>query len=92
MNGKRALYTIVLLIRSYTIKKCPTQFLNRRYLTMTNISYHGEVVGSLLRPPYLLGARRQLEAGQLSPADFKAIEDRAVLELVVNVAKEVWGD
>jgi 5-methyltetrahydropteroyltriglutamate--homocysteine methyltransferase len=45
---------------------------------MTNVPYHCEVVGSLLRPAYLLEARQQWETGQLSPADFKAIEDRAV--------------
>jgi 5-methyltetrahydropteroyltriglutamate--homocysteine methyltransferase len=37
-----------------------------------------DVVGSLLRPPFLLGAREQLERGELSPAAFKRIEDRAV--------------
>ncbi|HZR40622.1 MAG TPA: cobalamin-independent methionine synthase II family protein [Ktedonobacteraceae bacterium] len=49
---------------------------------MTNVTYHSEVVGSLLRPPYLLEARRQFEAGQLSAPDFKAIEDRAVNEAI----------
>ena len=37
-----------------------------------------DVVGSLLRPPFLLAAREQLERGELSPAAFKRIEDRAV--------------
>ena len=37
-----------------------------------------EVVGSLLRPEYLVDARRRLEAGELDPVSFKAIEDRAV--------------
>jgi 5-methyltetrahydropteroyltriglutamate--homocysteine methyltransferase len=37
-----------------------------------------EVVGSLLRPPELVRARKALEDGGLSPADFKRIEDRAV--------------
>jgi 5-methyltetrahydropteroyltriglutamate--homocysteine methyltransferase len=46
------------------------------------VTYRSEVVGSLLRPPYLAEARGQLEAGQLSPADFKAIEDRAVREAI----------
>jgi 5-methyltetrahydropteroyltriglutamate--homocysteine methyltransferase len=41
-----------------------------------------EVVGSLLRPEYLAAARKQLEAGDLEPAGFKAIEDRAVDEAV----------
>jgi 5-methyltetrahydropteroyltriglutamate--homocysteine methyltransferase len=39
-----------------------------------------DVVGSLLRPPVLLEARRQLEAGKLSRAAFKEVEDRAVDE------------
>jgi 5-methyltetrahydropteroyltriglutamate--homocysteine methyltransferase len=37
-----------------------------------------DVVGSLLRPPELLRARDDYAAGRLSPAEFKAIEDRAV--------------
>jgi 5-methyltetrahydropteroyltriglutamate--homocysteine methyltransferase len=46
------------------------------------VAYRSEVVGSLLRPPYLVEARRQLEAGQLAPSEFKALEDRAVLEAI----------
>src|SRR5215831_10569395 len=46
------------------------------------MTYHSEVIGSLLRPGYLLEARKQLESGQLSPADFKVIEDRAVNEAI----------
>jgi len=37
-----------------------------------------EVVGSLLRPEYLVSARQQLEKGELDPAGFKKVEDRAV--------------
>jgi 5-methyltetrahydropteroyltriglutamate--homocysteine methyltransferase len=44
--------------------------------------YHSEVIGSLLRPPYLHTARQQFEAGQISAAEFKAIEDRAVNEAI----------
>jgi len=44
------------------------------------MTYHSEVVGSLLRPTYLAEARRAYEAGQLSAAAFKATEDRAVDE------------
>lgn len=44
--------------------------------------YHSEVVGSLLRPTYLVEARKQLEAGQLSPSEFKVVEDRAVRECI----------
>lgn len=46
------------------------------------MTYHSEVVGSLLRPTYLTEARQQFEAGQLSAADFKKIEDRAVDEAI----------
>ena len=46
------------------------------------MSYHSEVVGSLLRPTYLAEARQQLESGALSPAAFKSIEDRAASEAI----------
>jgi 5-methyltetrahydropteroyltriglutamate--homocysteine methyltransferase len=39
-----------------------------------------DVVGSLLRPPELLEAKRKLEAGEILPAEFKHVEDRAVDE------------
>ena len=41
-----------------------------------------EVIGSLLRPDYLLEARAGHERGTLRPAEFKRIEDRAVDEAV----------
>ena len=44
--------------------------------------YRSDVVGSLLRPDYLVEARRQLEAGHLAAAEFKRIEDRAVDDAV----------
>ena len=44
--------------------------------------YHSDVVGSMLRPPYLIEARGQLEAGRISPAEFKRTEDRAVDEVI----------
>ncbi len=46
------------------------------------ITAHTDVVGSLLRPPWLLEARKDLSDGALSRAAFKAIEDRAVDEAV----------
>lgn len=46
------------------------------------MTYHSEVVGSLLRPPYLAQARKQHENGQISAAEFKAVEDRAVNESI----------
>jgi 5-methyltetrahydropteroyltriglutamate--homocysteine methyltransferase len=44
--------------------------------------YRSDVVGSLLRPAYLKQAREQFAAGNLSDADFKRIEDRAIDEAV----------
>jgi 5-methyltetrahydropteroyltriglutamate--homocysteine methyltransferase len=41
-----------------------------------------EHVGSLLRPPYLRRAREASAAGQITPAELKAAEDRAVRETV----------
>src|SRR6267378_2529873 len=42
------------------------------------ITLHADVVGSLLRPPDLLAAQKQLAAGAISHAQSKEIEDRAV--------------
>jgi methionine synthase II (cobalamin-independent) len=44
--------------------------------------FRSEGIGSLLRPSYLVQARRQVEAGELTPIEFKRIEDRAVGEAV----------
>jgi 5-methyltetrahydropteroyltriglutamate--homocysteine methyltransferase len=46
------------------------------------ITAHADHVGSLLRPPELLEARRRHQAGDLDPPAFKAIEDRAVLDVL----------
>ncbi len=44
--------------------------------------FRAEVVGSMLRPTYLARARAELQAGELTPADFKRIEDRAVDQVI----------
>ncbi|MDP7619960.1 MAG: hypothetical protein QF652_06940 [Dehalococcoidia bacterium] len=49
---------------------------------MSEPAIHADVVGSLLRPDWLLAARQKHEAGDLSSADFKAAEDRAVDEAI----------
>ncbi len=46
------------------------------------MTYRAEVVGSLLRPTYLVEAREQLAAGKLNAAEFKALEDRAVNDAI----------
>lgn len=47
---------------------------------MNNV--HAEVIGSLLRPQYLLDARERYERGRLPAAGFKEVEDRAVDEAI----------
>ena len=46
------------------------------------VTAHADHVGSLLRPPELLDARRAYAAGDLDHAAFKAVEDRAVLDAI----------
>ena len=45
-------------------------------------TWRSDVVGSLLRPDYLRDARERLANGDLAPAEFKRIEDRAVDEAI----------
>ena len=44
--------------------------------------WRNDVVGSLLRPPYLQSANEARERGDITPVAFKQIEDRAVDEAV----------
>jgi 5-methyltetrahydropteroyltriglutamate--homocysteine methyltransferase len=44
--------------------------------------YRAEVIGSLLRPAYLWDARRSLRSKEITTAQFKKIEDRAVNEMI----------
>ena len=46
------------------------------------MTIRADVVGSLLRPPYLVKAREAFEAGRTGPAEFKRVEDRAVDEAI----------
>jgi 5-methyltetrahydropteroyltriglutamate--homocysteine methyltransferase len=45
---------------------------------MPEVRAHADIVGSLLRPPDLLEARERAARGELSPAEFKRVEDGAV--------------
>jgi 5-methyltetrahydropteroyltriglutamate--homocysteine methyltransferase len=46
------------------------------------VTIRSDVVGSLLRPPYLVQAREALDAGRIGLREFKKTEDRAVDEAV----------
>jgi len=52
--------------------------------TLGGVAVHARVehVGSLLRPQFLRDARDAFARGELTPAEFKAAEDRAVREVV----------
>ncbi len=59
------------------------------------ITAHADVIGSLLRPPELLNAQKQLAAGNITAAEFKLIEDRAVddaITLQESVGLEIVTD
>lgn len=44
--------------------------------------FRADHVGSFLRPAYLLEARAQKARGEISPAQLRAVEDRAITEIV----------
>lgn len=44
--------------------------------------FRADVVGSLLRPKYLLAAQKLIKEGKISPLEFIILEDRAVKEAV----------
>src|SRR5260370_33659487 len=44
--------------------------------------YRAEAIGSLLRPAYLRDARKSLRSKEITTAQFKKIEDRAVDEMI----------
>src|SRR5512134_3127256 len=46
------------------------------------VTYRSDVVGSLLRPEYLKAARKKRASGELTHAEFKKVEDRAVNEAI----------
>jgi 5-methyltetrahydropteroyltriglutamate--homocysteine methyltransferase len=49
---------------------------------MPHMTPRSDVVGSLLRPDYLRDAQGRLQRGELTPAAYKTVEDRAVGEAV----------
>jgi 5-methyltetrahydropteroyltriglutamate--homocysteine methyltransferase len=64
-------------------------------LGQENVMFRTDVVGSLLRPAYLKEARNKFAAENLTPAEFKAIEDRAVnecIDLQIDAGMEVITD
>lgn len=59
------------------------------------ITVHADIVGSLLRPAELLVGQKQLAAGAITPAQFKAIEDLHVDEAIAlqeSVGLEIVTD
>lgn len=48
----------------------------------TTPPFRADHVGSLLRPPEVLAARRQAEAGEITAAHLRAVEDAAIAEAV----------
>ena len=48
------------------------------------ITTHADVVGSLLRPPWLLEAQERVRAREITRSAYKRIEDRAVDKAVAQ--------
>src|SRR6266566_7693949 len=46
--------------------------------------FRADQVGSLLRPPFLLEARRRLDAGTIEPDELRSIEDNAIAAAVLK--------
>ena len=53
-----------------------------------NPPFRAEHLGSLLRPDYLLEARKQFDKKELTQEQLRVIEDRAIIE-AVNIQREV---
>jgi 5-methyltetrahydropteroyltriglutamate--homocysteine methyltransferase len=49
----------------------------------TTPPFRADHVGSFLRPPYLLEARAKKAAGEISAAQLREVEDRAITEIVI---------
>ena len=58
------------------------------YGVKKNPPFRAEHIGSLLRPEYLLDARRKFDKQEVTREQLQEIEDRAVLE-AVNLQREV---
>jgi 5-methyltetrahydropteroyltriglutamate--homocysteine methyltransferase len=59
------------------------------------ITAHADVVGSLLRPPELIAAQKQVAAGTITASEFQLIEDRAVDDAIAlheSVGLEIVTD
>lgn len=50
--------------------------------TKQNTPFRADVVGSFLRPQYLINARERYEAGQIDSSELKRIEDIAIADLI----------
>ena len=50
--------------------------------TRTTPPFRADHVGSFLRPKYLLDAREKKARGEITPAELRAVEDRAIAEVV----------
>ncbi|HEX7263529.1 MAG TPA: cobalamin-independent methionine synthase II family protein [Candidatus Dormibacteraeota bacterium] len=58
-------------------------------------TWRAEVVGSLLRPPELVAARKRRESGDMTQAEFKSVEDasvRAAIQLQEDAGIDVVTD
>lgn len=55
---------------------------DRRHNMSKNAPFKNDIVGSFLRPAYLKEARSEFAQGKISEEERKAVEDRAIIELI----------
>ena len=58
---------------------------------MSTSVYRAEPIGSLLRPAWLVDARKALRRGELSAAGYKKIEDRAAAAQCCQLLADAGG-
>src|SRR5689334_13716037 len=73
------MYSSVVAIGELSSRPDP---LETRMSTRTRPPFRADHVGSFLRPKYLLDAREQRAKGEITPEQLRAVEDKAIAEIV----------
>ena len=67
---------------AFEASKCSKKVYCRAMSQRTSPPFRADMVGSFLRPPELLEARREFSEGKLDAEGLKAVEDRAIRDVV----------
>jgi 5-methyltetrahydropteroyltriglutamate--homocysteine methyltransferase len=78
------MYVITSLKESRTLLRIFFYFRNGGKIMCQSAAHHYEIVGSFLRPEALKQAREKYEAGTITAAELKTVEDQAIRDLVAK--------